>query len=413
MDFVPKEFKPPEPGIATPKAVIDVKNLKNKYRDITDTIFQAERTLRPEEDLSSKEMDEEVRSLMSQENVDLIFQGFESPETRPLAAVTLRMLIAGSWNPDEPISDRKVLGEISEFFLDACTVDRIGYLGASLIRPDEFGVNYRDRQTDAPTWKLFVDIYEASLKEGRAAILATGRLHFAELSELVLKDCTPGLVSLYIELTPEEERADAINRIIKSFKKIENRPWHEVAYEIYESPFYGAKKAIISFVDKKLSPFEISAETALAIWTQSGGEKSRDKSEYFGRNMEMIKNLEKARRGSVALLNQEFGIFNFCRYPKELLLRQIKEKDRADMRYGIILYPYADYNAAFALYERTFREMRTSIPDSYAIRIAECGGRFGVAKLLVRLDRKYGDEHKIAFAVIGGHGNPEGIRFGP
>lgn len=131
-------------------------------------------------------------------------------------------------------------------------------------------------------------------------------------------------------------------------------------------------------------------------------------------NMKVIDELEEQRTGIASVLHREFGINFFVRYPNELLSRQYEERDRTDLPYGIILYPRNDHNGAFFnwISDREFQQLNKDLAGKFAIRVLEARSKYDIAKALVRLHRRYGAAHRISFAIIGGHGTKDSIRFG-
>lgn len=121
--------------------------------------------------------------------------------------------------------------------------------------------------------------------------------------------------------------------------------------------------------------------------------------------------LEREQPGSVRTLHDEFGISDFARYPKEILLRQVEERDLTDKPYGVVMYPRSDWNGAFQD-DRYFATLFEQLQNTHSLRIVEAGSKRDAARRLISLDRKYGDAHKIQFMILGGHGNENGIWFG-
>lgn len=132
----------------------------------------------------------------------------------------------------------------------------------------------------------------------------------------------------------------------------------------------------------------------------------------IGANLQRIKQIESRAPGAARTLLRRFGIKHFGRYPSEMLLEQHWERDNTELRYGIILYPTHDYNGAFHGDEETLRDMYRDLNGELLVRIVECEGKFDIGRTLIGLDQQYGSEHKIAFAIIGGHGDETGIVFG-
>ena len=133
-------------------------------------------------------------------------------------------------------------------------------------------------------------------------------------------------------------------------------------------------------------------------------------------NLERMDELEKERPGCVRVLREEFGIENFARYPKELLIEQFDTKDDQSLPYGIVINPKADHNGAFAGGPDggAIANVWKTLKGKFRLRIFEASSRFGVARTLIRTEQRYQHDGggKIAFAMIGGHGEPDSIQFG-
>jgi len=137
--------------------------------------------------------------------------------------------------------------------------------------------------------------------------------------------------------------------------------------------------------------------------------------EFIRDNFETIAELEKSRPGICKTLFEEFGIRCFARHYRDTLVSQYDNRDK-DIPYGIAIYPYSDWNGAFSA-----RKYFAVTPDlllislwasRYGLRIYEAGNRGGVVRALASANKRYGDKYKISFALIGGHGTEESIKFG-
>lgn len=141
-------------------------------------------------------------------------------------------------------------------------------------------------------------------------------------------------------------------------------------------------------------------------------EIGRDK--YFDRvaNLVSIISLEQARPGICRLLGEEYNLRHFYRYPSEVLIRQYDAHGSSKLPYGVVLYPDWDHNGAFAR-NSIFEKLSDDLSNlGYAMRIFECKSTIDVARALIKANRWYGARHRISFAVIGGHGESDRIRFG-
>lgn len=129
------------------------------------------------------------------------------------------------------------------------------------------------------------------------------------------------------------------------------------------------------------------------------------------RNVEAMQALELKHFGVSNFLHTEFGISNFGRYPLEILWDMYSQQASTEP-YGIILAAKYDHNGAFMQIRSAWEEFYMQDRGKYLVRIVEAGNRFGVARRLVQLDKKYGASQKIGFMIAVAHGNETGMRFG-
>lgn len=129
-------------------------------------------------------------------------------------------------------------------------------------------------------------------------------------------------------------------------------------------------------------------------------------------NLIKMEELEAAVPGSTKRLSEEYGIFCFARYPKEMLLRQLEQEGDTQTPYGIVLHSRTDWNGSF-YGQKALGSLNIKTKDAgLNVRIFECGSLFEVSKQLIKLNRKYGVSQKIQFALVAGHGNEEAIELG-
>ncbi len=175
-------------------------------------------------------------------------------------------------------------------------------------------------------------------------------------------------------------------------------------------------KAEIKYLEPQLR--EVIAKYGLdpdeIIDTWNGSYNEYGPQPQIDRNMEIVFDMEDQRPGITRVLYKEFGIRNFDRYPEAMLIAQYDEFDNTDKPYGVILQATHDWNGAFTSYDHlgTWAKLYEQIKDDYAFRVVEAKSKLEVAKRLITLDRKYGAQHKLAFAFIGGHGSKDSIMFG-
>jgi hypothetical protein len=152
-------------------------------------------------------------------------------------------------------------------------------------------------------------------------------------------------------------------------------------------------------------------------WAQEWMQSPRARGRAIERNIQSFMDLEEERQGVTKRLFKEYGISEFGRYPKELLIKQIENSENKDQPYGVVFYPKDDWNGVLLGHERVFRnllnDMEVDINSrDYLLRVYECGSKKDIAKALIELDKTYGETHKISFAIFGGHGTKDSIRFG-
>lgn len=123
----------------------------------------------------------------------------------------------------------------------------------------------------------------------------------------------------------------------------------------------------------------------------------------------MIRALEERCPGASKILNQEYGIRFFSRYPMGLLVNQMAEREDTKTPYGMILYPESDWNGAFKNNVRNLIKLQFELNDEYCLRVVEAGSKAEAVHRINQLRKKYGP---IGFALIGGHGSEGSIQLG-
>ncbi len=149
-------------------------------------------------------------------------------------------------------------------------------------------------------------------------------------------------------------------------------------------------------------------QTIFDAWKEAGAEKWN-----IGQNIFTIHGIESEHPGISRILRDNFGIENFGRYSPEMLISQYEGFEDTEHPYGIILFPKDDHNGAFYRDRRILDNMWRQLHDKFNVRILEAKSKIDIAKLLLRLNSRYGKYHKISFAIVGGHGTKKNIQFGP
>ncbi len=173
------------------------------------------------------------------------------------------------------------------------------------------------------------------------------------------------------------------------------------------------KQAGIEQISKMLEKYDFGdqMETIIKKW-QVGGGSPDYMPEAFKMNIEAINSIEEKRPGITKLLIAKFGIYNFGRYPEDLLIRQYDEYEDQSLPYGIAVFAEDDHNGAEFENKEELQELGDQLVGKYALRIAESDGKMDLLRLLTRLRLKYGNNHKISFVIVGGHGNKDLITLG-
>ncbi|MCR4325141.1 MAG: hypothetical protein NUV69_05675 [Candidatus Curtissbacteria bacterium] len=171
------------------------------------------------------------------------------------------------------------------------------------------------------------------------------------------------------------------------------------------------QEALPSFLERIGLPPEATVEA----WKLSSKEWSDQSTISFDPvldNLRSIGDLEYEIPGICSYLSSNFGIYDFGRYPEQMLIKQFKEADNKNLPYGVVLFPRSDWNGSFNNKWQALRGLFESLGDDYLVRVVEADSKIDISRMLRRLDRKYGKNQKISFAVIGGHGTPTTIQFG-
>lgn len=127
-------------------------------------------------------------------------------------------------------------------------------------------------------------------------------------------------------------------------------------------------------------------------------------------NMQAVIELEAVKPGICLQLYEEFGIADFGRYPKDMLIRQSEQSEDRAIPYGVIIFPRADWNGSFQSKGYALTDLFEKTEDRLAYRIFECESSVDFAKTLIKCHKRYSP--KISFAIIGGHGTESSIQFG-
>lgn len=121
------------------------------------------------------------------------------------------------------------------------------------------------------------------------------------------------------------------------------------------------------------------------------------------KTLSVVSVIEKSYPKGSKKLSEEYGIYNFFRYPPNPLIKQLSEEN-IKRPYGIFVTAYDDHNGAFNDgYEVGTLASELNKNDT-SLKIIEVGSGFGLIKRLLDLDKKFGDSNKISFLILNAHG---------
>ena len=134
-------------------------------------------------------------------------------------------------------------------------------------------------------------------------------------------------------------------------------------------------------------------------------------SAYVMENLRWVIQNEEIHPGITNVLTHEYGIYNFTRYPREMLTSQFEKRTDTQTPYGLLVYPRDDWNQAFNN-PSSLDNFAKEISGKYLARIYETENAAGLVKAILKSNRIYGHNQKIGFLVLAGHGQENGINFG-
>lgn len=172
-------------------------------------------------------------------------------------------------------------------------------------------------------------------------------------------------------------------------------------------------QTIDNFMSRKLKLAGLDPRKILRVWDYNYFLENTDRyPEFIADNFAQIRALESERPGICKVLSEEFGIINFNRYPRNVLIDQFDRRND-QVPYGVLVYPYADENGGFSDDEEVVDGLYGDLlVGKTALRIYEAGSGLGVFKRLSMANKRYGSNNSISFAVLGGHGEVDKINFG-
>jgi len=186
-----------------------------------------------------------------------------------------------------------------------------------------------------------------------------------------------------------------------------------------DAPKYGADQkpegTMLSLRDKRVQNLFEGAMKKLNL-PRDGVLSEWQKNEVVENNLIPALQLESRRPGAPRLLAEQFGIYEFGRYPVEVLRNQIEEME-SDKPYGLAIYPRVDEGGDGPVFQGSDFRLEVFMGKlhelGHTFRIIEVGSKIELARRIIELDDTYAQvAGKIGFAIIHGHGTPDSIQLG-
>jgi len=184
------------------------------------------------------------------------------------------------------------------------------------------------------------------------------------------------------------------------------------------------KSKVDSAIEQAIVAFGLDGKKILAHWKLSFSDayqikNGKTRENFFETivesNFKIMKELVDVDPDCLPGLHNEFGISDFSRYTKEMLLTQWRERNNVDLPYGVMIMAREDHNRAFAdfHYNASDDARKQLEPLGIGIRIIECEDKLEVFRYLRRFNKQYNEQsnNKIKFVLLHGHGEPENIEL--
>ncbi|MBP6854726.1 MAG: hypothetical protein KBD26_00335 [Candidatus Pacebacteria bacterium] len=128
-------------------------------------------------------------------------------------------------------------------------------------------------------------------------------------------------------------------------------------------------------------------------------------------NLDEMSLVENVYPGGVKELNEKYNIHEFRRYSYDMLVSQLDhQEDQAP--YGLVIFPRSDYNGAFNHIGNSLYNVFLDTKNKHLMRIYEASSKYDVARIFLECDKKYGEQNKVSYLILGGHGQRELLNLG-
>ncbi len=127
------------------------------------------------------------------------------------------------------------------------------------------------------------------------------------------------------------------------------------------------------------------------------------------KSFEAMDELEIIQPGSVKKLNENFGIKNFQRYPKEILLNQLAVIDQ-NKEVGLLLFAAGDGIGSFDNQQELWTKVFRNKKEDLNFRIVECSSSDAMEQQLARVQQDF--QKKVSLTVLSAHSEASGFYLG-
>jgi len=154
-----------------------------------------------------------------------------------------------------------------------------------------------------------------------------------------------------------------------------------------------------------ISKYGLNLDEARECWGVSSGNKSGNFGE--GAHLRTLQKIERERPGCARMLQDQFGIINFGRYPSRALVSQFDHRNDSELRAGKVVVARKDHGV-IEMGERIFGGLYDDLQKLDAgMRIYEEDSKAGIVKTI-----RDGDYRPAEFIILVGHGRSDRITFG-
>lgn len=179
-------------------------------------------------------------------------------------------------------------------------------------------------------------------------------------------------------------------------------------YDYHTKEFHQEESMASRATDVMRKVFKLEPEKIIQYLPSWVKGRENDVPGDFFKNLEVFTEIERKNPGSTSILTSEFGIRQFAGLSAEMLTDQYEKINDTERPYGIVIRASDELTGSSGL-----QQFHESLGDKYNLRVIETDSQFSLVRHLLKLNHKYGQHHRISFAVIHGHGADYIIHLGP